>query len=74
MLKQSNRINWFINHPTNEDGNRNLNSFSNILGAGTSDKEKMRSLVEEIDMVILAADTYKNIMILHNPKNFGGSR
>jgi hypothetical protein len=74
MLKQNNWISWFINHPTNEDGNRNLNSFSDILGAGTSDKEKLRSLVEEIDTVILAADAYKNIMILHNPKNFGGTR
>ncbi len=34
----------------------------------------MRSLVEEIDRVILAAGAYKNIMILHNPKNFGGTR
>jgi hypothetical protein len=34
----------------------------------------MRSLVKEIDTVILAADAYKNIMILHNPKNFGGTR
>jgi hypothetical protein len=74
MLKQNNRINWFINHPTNEDGNRNLYSFSNILGAGSLDKKKLRSLVEEIDTVILAADAYKNIMILHNPKNFGRTR
>jgi hypothetical protein len=74
MLTQNNWVNLFINHPTNEDGNRNLNSISNILGAGTSDKEKLRSLVEEIHTVILAADAYKNIMILHNPKNFGGTR
>jgi hypothetical protein len=74
MLTQNNWINWFINHPTNEDGNRNLNSFINILGAGTLDKEKLRSLVEEIDTVILSADAYKNIMILHNPKNFSGTR
>jgi hypothetical protein len=74
-LTQNNWINWFIKHPSNKDRNRNLNSFSNILGAGTSDKEKLRSLVEEIDTVILAADAYKNIMILHNPaKNFGRTR
>ncbi len=34
----------------------------------------MKSVVEEIDTVILAADAYKSIMILHNPKNFGGTR
>jgi hypothetical protein len=31
-------------------------------------------LVEEIDTVILAADASGNIMILHSPKNFGGTR
>jgi hypothetical protein len=31
-------------------------------------------LVEEIDTVILAANLNGNIMILHSPKNFGGTR
>jgi hypothetical protein len=31
------------------------------------------NLVEEIDTVILAADANKRIMILHSPKNFGGT-
>jgi hypothetical protein len=31
-------------------------------------------LVKEIDTVILAADASKNIIILHSPKNFGGTR
>ncbi len=35
---------------------------------------KLRALVKEIDTVILAADLNKNIMILHSPKNFGGTR
>jgi len=30
--------------------------------------------VEEIDTVILAADANNKIMILHSPKNFGGTR
>jgi hypothetical protein len=31
-------------------------------------------LVEEIETVILAADANNKIMILHSPKNFGGTR
>jgi hypothetical protein len=48
-------------------------AFSSILEAGFSEEEKLRSLVEEIDTVILAADANNKIMILH-PKNFGGTR
>jgi hypothetical protein len=65
---------WFINHANNDAGNRNLEAFSNILSSGDSNEAKLRALVKEIDTVILAADSNKNIMILHSPKNFGGTR
>jgi hypothetical protein len=74
MSKQSNWVNWFINHPSNDEGNKNLQSFSNILSAGLSEELKLKQLVKEIDTVILAADANKNILILHSPKNFGGTR
>jgi hypothetical protein len=74
MLKQSNWINWFINHPSNCEGNRHLQSFSDILSAGLLEERKLKQLVEEIYIVILAADANKNILILHSPKNFGGTR
>ena len=74
MLPQINWIEWFSNHPHNEDGNRNMAAFSSILESGLSEEEKLRSLVEEIDTVILAADANNKIMILHSPKNFGGTR
>ncbi len=31
-------------------------------------------MVEDIDTVILAANANRNVMILHSPKNFGGTR
>jgi len=49
-------------------------AFSSILEPGLSEEEKLRSLVEEIDTVILAANANNKIMILHSPKNFGGTR
>jgi hypothetical protein len=56
MSKQSNWVNWFINHPSNDEGNKNLQSFSDILSAGLLEELKLKQLVEEIDTVILAAD------------------
>ena len=49
-------------------------TFSNIFKAGSSRGENVQSLVEEIDAVISAADANNKIMILHSPKNFGGTR
>jgi hypothetical protein len=74
MQTHSTWANWFINHANNDTGNWNLEAFSNILSSGDSNKAKLRALVEEIDTVILAADLNKNIMILHSPKNSGGTR
>jgi hypothetical protein len=74
MLPQINWTKWFGNHPNNEDGNRNMAAFSSILEAGSSQEEKLRSLVEEIDTIILAANASNKIMILHSPKNIGGTR
>ncbi len=37
-------------------------------------EEKLRSLLEKIDTVILAANANNKIMIFHSPKNFGGIR
>ncbi len=66
--------NWFINHESNGAGNRNLQAFINILSSGDSEEEKLKDLVGEMDTVILAANVSRNIMILHSPKNFGGTR
>jgi hypothetical protein len=66
--------NWFVNHASNDAGNQNLKAFSKILSSNNNDATKLRQLVEKIDMVILAADANKCIMIPHSHKNFGGTR
>ena len=72
--KQPNWAEWFINNPNNEAGNSNLQAFSDILGSEVSFEAKIRDLVDEIDTVILIADANRNIMLIHSPKNFGGTR
>ena len=66
--------NWFVNHPSNDAGNRNLPAFSNTLDANFSNEAKLKDLVEDIDTVILAADANKNVALFHSLKNFGGTR
>ncbi len=65
---------WFTNHPSNDAGNLNLQAFSNILGSGDTEATKLQQVTEEIDTVILAANGSNGIIMLHSPKNFGGTR
>jgi hypothetical protein len=55
-------------------GNQNLKAFRKILSSNNNNVTKLWQLVEEIDTVILAADANYRIMILHSPKNFGGTQ
>jgi hypothetical protein len=73
-MTQPNWSDWFTNLASNEAGNKNMQMYSDTFESGHSDIEKLHSVVEEIDTVILAADANKNILIFHSPKNFGGTR
>jgi hypothetical protein len=74
MQTHSSWANWLINHDSNDAGNRILQAFRNILSLGDSNYAKLQALVKEIDTVILATNASGNIMVLHSPKNFGGTR
>jgi hypothetical protein len=74
MQMHSSWADWFIKNESNEAGNRSPQSFCEFLSSGDSKEAKLWALVKEIDTVILAADSNKNIMILHSPKHFGGTR
>jgi hypothetical protein len=74
MQTQPNWSAWFTNHTSYDAGNRNMQVYSDILSSTVSDFVKLRSLVEDIDTVILAVDATRNIMIFLSPKNFGGTR
>ena len=47
MVPQNNGIEWFSNHPNNEDGNRNMAAFGSILEAGSLQEEKLGIIVKE---------------------------
>jgi hypothetical protein len=76
MITQThlNWADWFIKHENYDAGNSNLQAFSDVLGSEVLTEAKIRDLVDEIDTVILTAYANENIMLLHSPKNFGGTR
>jgi hypothetical protein len=74
MVTHTTWSNWFINHASNNAGNQNLKAFSKTLSLNDKDVTKLRRLVKGINTVILAADANNHIMILHPPKNFGGTQ
>ncbi len=74
MTSHTTWSNWFINHFSNDTSNRNVQAFSNFLSSEENKVEKLWLLVEEVETVILAANANKNIMIMHFPKTFGGTR
>jgi hypothetical protein len=59
MVLHSTLSNWFINHASNNAGNRNLKAFSKLLSLNDNNVTKLRQLVKDINMVILAADANK---------------
>ena len=74
MAQQSNTWKqFFLSHPENEQGNSNMGAFSIALKAGNSKIEKLSALTEE-GTVFVAADSDKQIVLFHHPKNLGGTR
>jgi hypothetical protein len=49
-------------------------AFGDTLRSGNTEATKLQQVTEEIDTVILAANESNGIMMLHSPRNFGGTR
>lgn len=65
---------WFINHPSNDAGNCNLQAFSKTLSSGKTAATKLKQVTEDINTVILGANGSRKIMFFHSPRNFKGTR
>ena len=64
----------FANLASNEDGNRNMNSYSLALAAGATLQSKIKNLVEDVDSIFFVADDEKCLQLIHSPMNLGGTR
>ena len=65
---------FYLSLPGNEQGNKNMGSFSLSMSSSQSADARMNSLTEDVDTVIFIADENKKVAVIHSPKNHGGTR
>ena len=62
---------YFENHLLNEDGNKNMNSFSAALSGDKSTKEKISTTTNNADSVVVGLDAKNSVVIIHSLSNLG---
>ena len=65
---------WKEFYLAQNEGNQNLTAYSQAMCHKKSKTEKLLSLVEELNSVILLAGDDRKIIVAHSPWNFGGTR
>ena len=59
--------------PSNEEGNKNMDSFSNAFSGDLSVDDRIRVATGDQDNVIIASDAEKSVVVLHSFHNLGGT-
>lgn len=62
---------WYQNLASNDQGNKNIAAFIDLLGVENSEFHKVKMLTEDLDTVFLAATEERQINIFHSLKNLG---
>ena len=58
---------------SNEEGNKNMEAFTNAFSGELSVEDRIRLAVGDHDNVIVAADAEGNAVVLHSLANLGGT-
>ena len=64
---------YFEYHPSNEEGDKNMDSFTKALYGNKSQKEKSNITTNNADSVVVGADAENNAVIIHSLSNLGGN-
>ena len=64
----------FANLYMNDEGDKHMSAFTDAMNSNRSGGERLRAMTEDTNSVCFIADAEKNILIIHNVKNFGGFR
>ena len=64
---------YFFNLPSNDDGNKLLDSFSEALSGDLTVKERIQIASKDQDNVSVCADAEQKVVVLHSVNNLGGS-
>ena len=63
---------YFKGHPANNDGNKNMEAFTNALSGDKTVEDQIKIASYDAGGGVLGADAEKKIVILHSLKNLGG--
>ena len=64
---------YYFNLPSNDEGNKLLDSFSKALSGDLMVKERIQIATNDQDNVFIGADAEQNVIVLHSVNNLGGS-
>ena len=64
---------YFENHPPNEDGKKNMISFSEALSGDKSNHEKISIATNNADSIVMGSDAENNVVDIHSLSNLGGN-
>ena len=60
--------------PSNDDGNKNLNSFHEALNSDLTTRDRIKNITEDKDDVVACVDGENKVQLIHSISNLGGTR
>ena len=66
--------NFLTELPSNDDGNKNIVSFSEAMSKNLSSEERVKNLTEEKNEIVACVDGEGKIQLVHSISNLGGKR
>ena len=60
---------YYINLPSNDEGNEMMDSFSKALSSDLTVKERIQIASKDQDNVFICADAEQNVIVLHSVNN-----
>ena len=60
---------YYFNLPSNDEGNKLLDSFSKALSGDLTVKERIQIATKDQDNVFIGADAEQNVIVLHSVNN-----
>ena len=59
--------------PSNDDGNKNLNSFHEALNSSLLTRDRIKNITEDEDDAVACVDGENKVQLIHSISNLGGT-
>ena len=60
--------------PSNDDGNKNLNSFHEAFNSNLPTRDRIKNITEDKDDVVACVDGEHKVQLIHSISNLGWTR